>query len=159
SPCSIPQLLAGEVHEDALQVDGVDLYAPERLGGRADDRRDPRESSNGALHEDAGRVLTPLDLAEPRDRLQLPIEFIAEAAQLHDLPHADDAKELAEGPDGHDASLVHNGDPVAETLGLFHVVGGVEDGLSLPGQLADRVEDLVARLRIDARGGLVQQQE
>ncbi len=50
------------MHEDALQVDGVDLHAPERLAGRADDRRDPRESPSGALHEDARRVLTPLDL-------------------------------------------------------------------------------------------------
>ena len=46
---------------------------------------------------------------------------------------------------------------VAEALGFFHVVRGVDDGGAFVAQAFDHLEDAVARLRIDAHGGLVEQ--
>src|SRR5215831_15302721 len=54
--------------------------------------------------------------------------------------------------------LIHDRDAVA-VLGLVHVVGGEEDGDLLARlQLADVAPDRAARLRVEAHGGLVQEQ-
>ena len=54
--------------------------------------------------------------------------------------------------------LVDNGDAVAEFLRLFQMMGGENDGGSLPGNVADDVEDVVAALGIDPHGRLIEQQ-
>ena len=61
---------------------------------------------------------------------------------------------------GDDLALVDDGDPVAEQLDLFHVVAGVDDAhAALAVQLEHAFEDVVAALRIDAYGGLIQEEQ
>ena len=49
---------------------------------------------------------------------------------------------------------------IAEPLGLFHVMSGVEDGAARTGKLFDRVEkEVIAGLRIDAGSWLIEEQD
>ena len=57
---------------------------------------------------------------------------------------------------GHDSAFVHHHEPVAELLGLVHVVGRDHDGQPLGGQGVDLVPELAPRLGVDA-GGLGKQ--
>jgi len=59
------------------------------------------------------------------------------------------------GVEGDDAPVVDDGDAVGEALGLFHVVGGVNDGHAAVAQGLNHLEDAIAGLWIDADGGLV----
>ena len=69
------------------------------------------------------------------------------------------ANQFLIGAFGDDAAMVDDGDAVAEALGLFHVVGGVEDGHAFGAQGLDHLKDAIARLRIDADGGLVHEHQ
>src|SRR4051812_49606309 len=68
-------------------------------------------------------------------------------------------QEFVNGIEGQDLALVHDGDAVAEPFGLFHVMSGVEDGAARTGKLFDRVEEVIAGLRIDAGGRLIEEQD
>jgi hypothetical protein len=57
-----------------------------------------------------------------------------------------------------DAPVVHDGDAVAEALGFFDVMGGDEHGFLVFAQFLDDVVDLAADLRVEAGGGLVEEQ-
>ena len=54
---------------------------------------------------------------------------------------------------------VDDRDAIAEALGFFHVMRRVDDRAAFAMQRLDALEDLVARLRIDADGRLVEQQQ
>src|SRR5581483_926973 len=56
-------------------------------------------------------------------------------------------------------AVVHDGDAVAEALGFVHVVGGEEDGAAGEFEAFDEVPELAARLRVEAGGGLVEEEE
>jgi hypothetical protein len=58
----------------------------------------------------------------------------------------------------HDAPVVEQHHAVAEPLGLLDLVRAPQRGDAARGLLADRFEDALARLRIDADGRLVEQQ-
>ena len=60
---------------------------------------------------------------------------------------------------GDDAAVIDDDEPVAETLGLFHVVRGVESVLPRRFERLEVVEDGVAALRVDADRRLVEQQD
>ena len=66
--------------------------------------------------------------------------------------------ELLRGAERDDAAVVDDRDAVAEPLRLFHVVRRVEERDAPALQLADHGVDPLAGLRIDAHGGLVQQE-
>jgi hypothetical protein len=55
--------------------------------------------------------------------------------------------------------VVHDDDAIGEALGLFHVMGRIQQRLAARLELFEVVEDRVAALRIDADGGLVEQQD
>ena len=55
--------------------------------------------------------------------------------------------------------MVDDADARAQRFHLFHVVAGVDDGDAGAVEAADLVEDVVARLRIDAGRRLVQQDQ
>ena len=84
---------------------------------------------------------------------------VAGGRELHAVQSADELDELAPGAFGDDPALVDDPDPVAEPLGLLHVVGRVEDPHPGLAELLDAREDRVPALRIDADGGLVEDQE
>ncbi len=58
-----------------------------------------------------------------------------------------------------DLPLVDDRDPVAEPLGLVHVMGREDDVRPPFAQVADHVPELAARLRVEARRRLVEEQE
>ena len=67
--------------------------------------------------------------------------------------------EAGERVAGDDLAVVDDDDAVAQALGLFHVVRGVEQRLAATAQRLEVVEDGVAALRIDADGRLVEDQD
>src|SRR5262245_43691940 len=67
--------------------------------------------------------------------------------------------DLARRADREDAPFVDDRDAIAEPLRLLHVVGRVEERAALRSQTGERLEDVVARLRVHAGGGLVEDQE
>src|SRR5690606_36971843 len=56
-------------------------------------------------------------------------------------------------------AVVHDGNPVTEALGLFHVMGGEHDGASGGAQLLHQLPYLPPRLGVEAGGGLVEEDE
>jgi hypothetical protein len=113
----------------------------------------------GARHKDAVAAAVGLELHEAGGRAQpLGVRQRRGALDLHHLPHAHDLEQLLERAHRHDLALVHDGDAVAQALGLLHVVGGVEDGGPGLGHPLDGREDVVAGLGIDAESGLVEQE-
>src|SRR5688572_26659115 len=68
-------------------------------------------------------------------------------------------QELVHRINGQNLALIHDGDAIAEPFGLFHVMSGVEDGAARTGKLFDQVEEVIARLWIDAGGWLIEQQD
>ena len=54
---------------------------------------------------------------------------------------------------------VHDHEAVAQLLGLFHVVRREHGGDALPLQLVEALPQQVPRLRVEAGGGLVEQQQ
>ena len=67
--------------------------------------------------------------------------------------------QLARRAQGDDLALVDDGDAVAEPLGLVHVVGGEKDGSAAVLQVPDDLPELAAGLGVEARGGLVEEEE
>ena len=59
---------------------------------------------------------------------------------------------------GDDAAVVDDGEPVAQGVGLVHVVGGEDDGFAEAVVIADDLPQQQARLRIEAGAGLVEEQ-
>ena len=67
--------------------------------------------------------------------------------------------QLARRPFGHDLGLVHHDQPVAQLLGLVHVVRGQDERRALLLQAIEAVPDEVARLRVEAGRGLVEEDQ
>ena len=84
---------------------------------------------------------------------------VAGAADVDAVAGAELGDQLAAGALGHQPALVDDADPVAEALGLLHVVRGVEHRQALAAERLDALEDGVAALRVDAHGRLVEHQE
>ena len=61
--------------------------------------------------------------------------------------------------EGDDLAVVHDGDAIAEALGLVHVVRGENDGAAAPLEVVDQVPQMAARLGIEAGGGLVEKEQ
>src|SRR3989442_164897 len=75
-------------------------------------------------------------------------------AELDDLP-SEAGEQRRWRVDGHDATLEHDGEPVAELLGLVEVVGRQQHGHASAGpQAGDEVEDLEAEARVETDGRL-----
>ena len=80
-------------------------------------------------------------------------------AQLDDLTRRVLRDQLARRALGDDAAAVHDHEPVAELLGLVHVVRREHEGHALALQPVEALPQEVARLRVEAGGGLVEQQQ
>ena len=90
-----------------------------------------------------------LDLGQPRGR----------AVDLERLVPACSATSSRGGADGDRLAVRHDRDGVAEALGLLDVVGRHEDRDALGAQPVDQRPQLLAHLRVEADGRLVEQQE
>ena len=72
---------------------------------------------------------------------------------------ADAGGEFGDGSLGHVPPVVNDVDVVGEPLRVFHQVGGQHDAETRVAQFADQVEDHLARLRIQAGAGLVEEHD
>ncbi len=87
-------------------------------------------------------------------------EGLVHVAQAEVDDPRQDADQVLDRVEGDDAPLVHDGHAVAEELDLLHVVAGVDDRhAALAVEAHNRLKDIVARLGVDADGGLVQEEE
>ncbi len=71
----------------------------------------------------------------------------------------DEFLEFFIGAGGDNLTLVEDDDAVAELLDFFHVVGCIDDGGALPAEGFDVVEDVLAALRVDGDGRLIEENE
>src|SRR5919201_2068312 len=112
----------------------------------------------------------PFELAVLRERLRG--ELVEDARGLggleHDLAPVLAVADLGGGPrsgelgrsaDGDDAPLPQNRDPFRELLRLVEVVRREQDRLAQPAERPDRLPRLPAGPRIEARGGLVEEDQ
>nr|BFF10470.1 hypothetical protein GCM10025699_17730 [Microbacterium flavescens] len=76
-----------------------------------------------------------------------------------DLRRGQQLLQLGERAVGDDAALVEDRDPVGELLGLVEVLRGQQDGRPIRGELLDGIPHLDARLRIETRGGFVEEHD
>ena len=67
--------------------------------------------------------------------------------------------EFGWGAFGDDAAVVEYGDLVGELVGLFEILGGEEDGDALGDELADDLPHRAATARVQAGGGLVEEDD
>src|SRR2546425_7379787 len=79
--------------------------------------------------------------------------------ELHDMLGTEGGDQGTGSAERYDLTMVHDGDPVAQALRFFHIVRGEEDRAARRPEAADHVPQLAARLRIEARRGLVEEQE
>ena len=77
-------------------------------------------------------------------------------SQLGVVPGA--GLEALGGVEREQLAVVDDGDPIAELVGLFHVVRREHDGLALRVELAHDVPQREAALRVEARGRLVEEE-
>ena len=86
-------------------------------------------------------------------------EPVGVASGLHrdDGVGADALLQCGRRVEGEDPAVVHDGYPLAELVGLLHVVGGEQDGLAFAVQLTEQVPQGEPALRIEARCRLVEE--
>ena len=76
-----------------------------------------------------------------------------------DMRAGDPPFELGRGAVGDDAAPVEHGDPAGELVGLLQVLRGQEDRDALGDQIADELPHDVAAARVQAGGGLVEEDQ
>ena len=79
--------------------------------------------------------------------------------ELDDVLAAEPGDQLPRRAQGDDLALVDDRDAIAEPFGLVHVVGGEKNGPAAFPQAANDVPELAARLWVQARGGLVEEEQ
>ena len=77
---------------------------------------------------------------------------------LHDRFRAEPSLELGRGAGHQHLAMIDDGHAVAQTIGLFHVVGGEQDRDALGPEAADQLPQRESTLRIQAGGWLVQKE-
>ena len=79
--------------------------------------------------------------------------------ELDDVIAPEPGDQLAGRALGDDLAVVDDRDPVAEPLGLVHVMSGQDDRAAAVAEVADHVPELPAGLRVQAGRRLVEEQE
>ena len=111
----------------------------------------------GVEQDPVGEPLDPLGEA-----VELAVERLLDAgreAQLGDLARRVALDQLARRALGDDLRLVHDDEPVAELLGLVHVVGRQDERHAALLEPVEAVPEQVAGLRVEAGRRLVEQQQ
>jgi hypothetical protein len=58
-----------------------------------------------------------------------------------------------------DAAVIDDRHPIAQTLGLFHQVGGIDQRKAGLSQTGNRFEQMIARVRVHPHRGFIEQQQ
>ena len=153
--------MAGEPDEDGLQagfshgevaqavgIAGADDFGQQAVGVVGED------ADSGGRGFDAAYALHPLQLANQRGGTVAVIEV-----EGVDLLRADRSFQRGGRVFDQNLAVVDDGDAVAEFVGLFHVVGGEDDGDALFAQAADGVPHGDAALRVEAGAGFVEKED
>ena len=155
------QGLSGQMKEDRLQIGLFDLDSGDIEAGAGGGAEDGSQTGSGILDQQDDAVLVGGRFRHAVGSGQDPHHFedgpVASDRDPVLLP--DHQHQLPPGAFGHDLALIDDPHPVAQALGFFHVVGRVEDGHALGGELLDRLEDRVAGLGIDPDRRLVEDEE
>ena len=113
--------------------------------------------------EDAEAAFDGFDAGDAVDGGELFFEQAAVADAAHaevvDVVAADGGFEGGGGVFDEDLAVVDDGEAVAERVGLFHVVGGEDDGDAFAAEGLDGVPHGDAALRIEAGAGLVEEED
>ena len=130
---------------------------------------DVREQQRRVLTTQRGRhdehlrlaALLDDDRADPRHRLDRGQHVVghAEGLDLDHAPGADQALELGGSALGDELAGADHRDPVAQLVGLEHVVRGQQDRLALLAQQRDRGAQLTGPDRVDPDRGLVEEED
>src|ERR1022692_2473448 len=139
---SVPQLLAREVDEDRLEAGlgdrQVDEIEPAALRRQDDARHEPVT----ALHMQLQPPIHGAGAGDARhvvgEQLREPVG-VARGLHRDDGVGADALLQCGRRVEGEDPAVVHDGYPLAELVGLLHVVGGEQDGLAFAVQLTEQV--------------------
>ncbi len=132
---------------------------PARLGGIDHAGHEPRGLLDVQLDAalDGARVRVTSSISSAR-RSREHLHLAARGLDRDDRVGADRALERLGRVEREDPAVVHDRDAIAELVGLLHVVGGEQDRLTLAVELAEDLPQREATLRIEAGGGLVEEQ-
>jgi hypothetical protein len=99
------------------------------------------------------------DSSTPSDRCLQALEVTVGRSQLkNDGVGTDGGLQLARRAVDHDLAAVDDGEAVAESIGLFHVVGGQQHGRPLPADPLELLPQRCPALGVQALSGLVQEE-
>ena len=97
-------------------------------------------------------------MATPGRRHGLPFLDLADG-QAHEHGGVERADELEGSAEREHPAVIEDRDPVAELLGLLEVVRRHDDGPALGTDPFDDVPEVAPRLRVETRGGLVEEDD
>jgi hypothetical protein len=162
--CGVRQLLAevaaGELDEDGFERGFVDGEVAQAVGVGGGDDLGQHAVALGEDADAVGHFLGVGDAGDGGQRLQedfaagliFEVEFV-------DFFGSDGGLEGGGGILHEDFAVVDDGDAVAELVGLFHVVGGEDDGDAFLAELADGLPHGESGLGVQAGGGLVEEED
>ena len=101
------------------------------------------------------------DVGDHFPSIQSPLELdqVAVGVDGDDRVGLDGILESGGRVEGEDLAVVHDGHPVAQLVGLFHVVGGQEDRLALAVEALEDLPQGEAALGVEPGRGLVEEQD
>lgn len=157
----LPDHPAREMEEDVLQARFSQVHAIDReavLLGHRDELGDPPLSF---FHRQVQNIFMPAEFFDPVQRFDLGHQGLRVPLDLEaDDVAAEDILELMRRVEGHEFPVVHDGDSVAEIIGLFHVMRRQDDRDPIFFvQLFNIIPDVPARLGVQAEGRLVEKKD
>ena len=158
----LAQCAAGQVEEDGFQVGFLQFDAADVQPKGGDGLKDGGQASVGIIHGQEKVAAIMVDGAHAGQGGQRGGRQVIEGAfhrQVDAFAYAGGADEFIQRAFGNQLPLVEDADAVAEFLGFFHVMRGVEHGEAGAVEFLDRIENAAAALRVDAHGWLVQEQD
>src|SRR5205085_2342195 len=159
----IAQLPPREGHEHILER-GVVSGEERELGAAPLEQGQQRR--DGAVHlgdGERGPVRRRAHGPNPGERGQLvdsgSVRRAVRQREFDDVLGAERRDERARRAERDDLAVVHDGNPVAQPLRFFHVMRREENRAARRAEPADHVPQLAARLRVESRGRLVEEQQ
>jgi hypothetical protein len=118
------------------------------------------EILGSALYVQSDDAVGALDAADSAQGLHPgKIDRSRQSSHFDNLAELGTAQQLVESADRDQLPFAQDSQSVAQSLRFFHVVRGVQNRIAVIAQAANDFQDLFARLRIDAGGRLVEQDE
>src|SRR5271169_5212674 len=113
-----------------------------------------------AFYVQSHDAVNALDAADSVQRVHpAEIDLRRQSAHFNYLRELQTAQQLIKSADRDEFAFAQDSQAVAQPLRLFHVVRRIKDGVAVIAQAANDFQDLLTRLRVNARGRLVEQNE